>query len=81
MSNAFSRSNRDYKRTCRAIATNLSRLRARHGLTHREVGAQVGRTMFSSMRWCRARSTPSMRDLQSLSKLYGVSVARLIRAG
>jgi DNA-binding XRE family transcriptional regulator len=60
------------------IAANLSRLRNQHDMTHEELGQHLGVTLWTSMRWCSGRSTPSIEQLQKLASMFKVSVADLI---
>lgn len=59
---------------------DLRGLRARSGLTVREVAAAVERTQRTVFRWESGQATPSRADRQRLADVFNVDVATVDRA-
>ena len=56
----------------------LRDLRAKHGLTRKQLAADLGIVDRTVLRWEAGDQTPSLTDLRRLAARFGVSVAQLI---
>jgi len=70
----------DWVRARTLLALNIQRYRVRRGLSHRDLAAATGRSIWMSMRWCRATHVPSLRELLSLAKLFQCEMRDLLVA-
>jgi transcriptional regulator with XRE-family HTH domain len=56
----------------------LRDLRARAGLTQRQLAAELGIASRTILRWEAGDQTPNLTDLRRLAARFGVSVAELV---
>ena len=60
------------------FAENLMALRKRQGWSQEELGGRVGVTRQTVSKWEVGQSTPELEKLVELSRLFGVSIDRLV---
>ena len=56
----------------------LRDLRARAGLTQKQLAAELGIVSRTILRWEAGEQTPNLTDLRRLAAYFGVSVAELV---
>ena len=64
-----------------SLATNLSTLRKKHGLTQMELAEKLSVSRQAISRWEVGAAVPSTDNLKILSHLYGVSVDDILNGG
>ena len=60
------------------FAENLMALRKRQGWSQEELGGRDGVTRQTVSKWEVGQSTPELEKLVELSRLFGVSIDRLV---
>ena len=64
-----------------SLATNLSTLRKKHGMTQMELAEKLSVSRQAISRWEVGAAVPSTDNLKILSHLYGVSVDDILNGG
>ena len=61
-----------------SFAENLMALRKQRGWSQEELGNQIGVTRQTVSKWEMGQSTPELEKLIELSRLFGLSIDRLV---